>query len=370
MSVSIGSLRSMKAIAVAATVGLVTLTGFAAPLRANDKPPKLDKETRKARAKVDKLYPMALKSGSSIIVVSTLALDQKYPDEQAWDDNLADEVDDNGTSAAIDMGLALEWADAEYPDSHFVVGRNSADWQIGIVGSLYTFRGKAMSDYKVFVVSPGTYTLRSINYPRPRSSFDENNGTVSARNKSPVGEIRMVANSLTEAAMENVWQDADVKTVAAREECTYWYKGGCTQSVYTPEQKVQTRAAGIHPKRVLKSIPALDIGISLDPGFASFTVNAGEVLLVDGLVVDPLTSNIAVDQCRGGESMQICKVGAMEVMRLSAALDDVRAHDFNAAALPQLGKILANIQYRPLQMNAEAIGKGKYGDSYRLTAQK
>lgn len=342
---------------------------------AAEKPAKLSKEERKDlerdrkyRDSIDRVIEKAQKDGKTILIVGTLGLKNKYPTDASLHDSLADQVTDTGTSAAIDLSMAVEWTHAEDPGLMVAVGQKLTSSAIGPFGFYYRFEGRE-ADYLVYIVEPGTYFLRNIGYPKPRSTFNKGHGTVAGRGTASVGQLRQVATNILEAEQTMVFLNAASTTVAASEQCNWWYKGVCTQSVYTPEHTKQTRAAGLYPKTDYLPIPALDVSIKFEDDIASFEAGPGEVVLVDGIFAEPLDTQMAVSGCRNGESMQVCTLQSVDLTLAAASVDELRAYDFAAAHFPRLGKLVGSIQHRQLQINATSLGKVKFGERYRVSAR-
>ena len=360
--------RSMRArvragIVLASLIAAVALPQVAS---AQKQSAELTKYQRKNRTTADKAIDALFQQSRAILIVATPGMKYKYPTEAVLDENLADEVTDTGSAAAVDYSMVAEWVHAADPDSMIVVAQHLPVNLLGPAGYFYRIEG-AKTDYLVFVVEPGTYSLQKVNYPRPRSGLNEGHGTVLGRGTASVGELRQVASSMLEAEQTTVFLNAASTTVAASEQCNWWYKGVCTQSVYTPEHTKQTRAAGYYPKTEYRPIPALDVNIKFNDEVASFQVDAGEVILVDSLSPEPLDTEMGVGSCRSGETMQVCALQSIELTRAAGSLDEVRAFDFAAEFFPRLGKLVSKIQYRPLQLNGTRIGESKFGERYRIS---
>jgi hypothetical protein len=341
---------------------------IAAPhsLNAQELNQEITKYQRKNRGKADKIIENLYTQGRAIVIVSTLGVDHKYPTEAILDDNLADEVTDKGRSAAVDISMAMEWISVTDQESMVIVTRNGFFGGIGIGGWFLT-QTIGNNHYMIYVVEPGTYSLSKISYPRPRSKLGEKNGLVSATGAAAIGELRQVASKMFEAEETMIFLNAATATVAATEQCNWWYKGVCTQSVYTPEYTKQVRAAGLYPKTEYLPMDALDVGIKFNDDVASFEVKAGEVVLVDGLFPQPLDADMGVANCRLNEAMQVCALQSMELVRANGSIDDLIAFDFSAEYYPRLEKLISGVQYRPLKLKGTQLGESKFGMRYRIS---
>lgn len=344
-----------------ALAGLLALVALPDALCAEE----ITKYQRKNREKADEIIEKLYTDGRAIVVVAALGIDHKYPTEALLDENLADEITDSGTSAAVDISMAMEWINISDPESMLVVTQKGFVGGIGLGGWFLTQR-IGDNDYMIYVVEPGTYSLSKIGYPRPRSKLGEGHGMVSASGTPAIGELRQVASKMFEAEETVVFLDAATATVAASEQCNWWYKGVCTQSVYTPEHTKQVRAAGLYPKTEYVPIAAIDVGIKFNTEVASFQVKAGEIVLVDGLFPQPLDADMGVDNCRGGESMQVCALKSIELVRAAGSVEQLRAFDFSAEFYPRLARLIAGAQSRPLKLKGTPSGESKFGERYRI----
>jgi hypothetical protein len=352
--------------AASAFACLLAVTGLPQAAMAQERPQEFTKQDRKNRGKADEIIEAAHRQGVAILVVATLSMDYKYPSPAILNDNLADEVTDKGSSAAIEYSMAAEWVNVANPDSVVVVAQHVSLYEIGASGWVYRQR-IGNNDYLIFAVEPGTYSLSKISYPRPRSKLGAGYAIASGTGAASIGELRQVASSMFEAEQTMVYRDAVTTTVEASEECNWWYKGVCTQPVYTPEHTEQTSAAGYYPQTDYLPTPAIDVGIKLTGDVASFQVEAGEVILVDGLFPQPLDTDMGVADCRNGESMHVCALKSLELIRAKGSVEQLRAFDFAAKLYPRLGGLMANAQYRSLKLNATTFGESKFGERYRFS---
>lgn len=328
----------------------------------------LDSSIIKQRRKTDRFFPIALRDGKAIVIMAGPGLAQRYPDCDAMLDELADDVTDSGTSAAIANSMAVEWVNVEDPGKLIMVGNQIFFHDFGAAGALFAFSGSGAYDFAIYVLDPGVYRLSSISYPFPRTELSTGHGTEVRRAGAAIGEARIVGTSRNEMKIEQVWSNGSSRTVGASEQCLWWYKGGCTQSVYTPEHKVMDRAPGYYPMRVPTPVPALDVSLRIDAPVASFTVAAGEIVMIDGIFTDPIDSEIVISQCRKGTSMHVCSLQSLGLERTMAPIEDLRAHNLAKDGFPQLGKLVATILYRPLTIAAAEAGKGKFGPRLRVGA--
>jgi hypothetical protein len=362
-----GQLPRMARRVIASLLAIAVMAVAGQPIAASaaSQPDEFTKYQRKNRERLDKIFEALHQKGKAIVIIATPAMKLKYPTEAVLDENLADEVTDTGTAAAIDMSMAVEWSNVAEPGQTIVVSQNLHFQQIGPSGYFYRFEG-GKTDYLVYVVEPGTYSLHKISYPRPRTKMGLGHGTIAGPGGAALGELRQIASNMLEAEQVSVFLNAATTTVAASEQCNWWYKGVCTQSVYTPEHTKQTRAAGFYPKTEYLPIPALDVSITFKDNVASFQAEAREVLLVDGLAPEPLDAAMAVGTCRTGESMQVCALQAIDLNRAQGSVDQLRGFNFAAELFPRLGKIASAIQYRPLSVKGTSLGEGKFGERYRI----
>lgn len=355
---------------MAAVTGALLLDATPAQAQSSCEAAPLDRSIINARKKTDRFFPIALRDGKAIVIMAGPGLAQRYPDCDAMLDELADDVTDRGTSAAIANSMVVEWVNADDPSKLIMVGNQVFFSDFGAAGALFAFSGKGAYDYAIYVLDPGVYRLASIGYPFPRTDLSTGHGAQVTRAGAPIGEARIVGTSRNEMKVEQVWSNGSSRTVGASEQCLWWYKGGCTQSVYTPEHKVMDRAPGYYGMRVPTPVPALDVSLRIDVPVASFEVAAGEIVMVDGIFTDPIDSEIGLSQCRKGSSMHVCSLQSLGLERTMAPIEDLKAYDLARAGFPQLGKLVSNIRYRPLTISAAEVGRGKFGPRFRLVAGK
>lgn len=348
--------------------GGVLLGGARAQAQSSCEAAPLDSSIIKQRRKTDRFFPIALRDGKAIVIMAGPGLAQRYPDCDAMLDELADDVTDRGTSAAIANSMAVEWVNVDDPSKLIMVGDQIFFHDFGAAGALFAFSGKGAYDYAIYVLDPGEYRLSSIGYPVPRTELSAGHGNPVPRTGAAIGEARIVGTSRNEMKIEQVWSNGSSRTVGASEQCLWWYKGGCTQSVYTPEHKVMDRAPGYYPMRVPTPVPALDVSLRIDAPVASFTVAAGEIVMIDGIFTDPIDSAIGIGPCRKGSSMHVCSLQSLGLERTMAPIEDLRARNLAKDGFPQLGKLVATIRYRPLTIAAAEAGKGKFGPRLKVVA--
>lgn len=353
---------------VASVTGALLLDATPAQAQSSCEAAPLDRSIINARRKTDRLFPTALRDGKAIVIMAGPGLAQRYPDCDAMLDELADDVTDRGTSAAIANSMAVEWVNVDDPGKLIMAGNQIFSTDFGFAGAFYAFSGSGSYDYAIYVLDPGVYRLGSISYPLPRTDLSKGHGAEVARAGDPIGEARIVGTSRNEMKVEQVWSNGSSRTVGASEQCLWWYKGVCTQSVYTPEQKVMDRAPGYYPTRVPTPVPALDVSLRIDVPVASFEVAAGEIVMVDGIFTDPVDNEIGVGQCRKGSTMHVCSLQALGLERTMAPMEDLKAHDLAKDGFPQLGKLVSNIRYRPMTISAAEAGRGRFGPRLRVAA--
>lgn len=322
----------------------------------------------KLRKKTDRFFTAALRDGWAIVIVAVPGLVARYPDCDAMLDELADEVTDSGTSAAIANSMAVEWVNTADPSKLIMVGNQISFSDFGGAGYLFSFSGSGAYDYAIYAVPPGVYRLSSISYPIPRTELSTGHGKQVAGSGAPIGEVRVVGTNRNELEVRQVWSNGSTRTIGASEQCLWWYKGGCTQSVITPEHKVMDRAPGYYPRSVPTPVPALDVSVRIDAQIASFEVAAGELVMIDGIFSDPLDNEVGISQCRKGSSMHVCSLQSLGLQRTAAPIEDLRSYQFARNGFPQLGKMISTIRYRPLTISAVETGKGKFGPQFRIAA--
>jgi hypothetical protein len=325
-------------------------------------------KAREAINEIDKVFPIAISEGKAIVVVATLDLSHKYPDESSWKDNLGDDVTDPGTSAAVDLSTVVEWREVTRADRKLIVGQLHRFMQVGAGGYLLDLPGQGPVKYQVYIVDPGTYRLARISYPLLRAT-PRDFARGAASHSSSVAHASLVRQTFTETRIESKWFPDDYRTIPAQETCNLWYKGVCTDRVYVPEQRQLARRAGYYDVPVDVAVPGLDVVLDVPRGFAEFTVSAGESVVIDGYFPQPPHLQLAAGGCaEAGARMLVCEVSSLDLVHFPAAVADVRRYGYADEGFPRLGKILASLKRRDLVTAARQAGQAPIGSLHRITA--
>lgn len=324
-------------------------------------------KAREAINEIDKVFPIAISEGKAIVVVATLDLSHKYPDEKSWKDNLGDDVTDPGTSAAVDLSTVVEWREVTRADRKIIVGQLHRFMNVGPGGYLLDLPGQGPVKYQVYIVDPGTYRLARISYPLPRAA-PRDFARGAASRSSTAAHASLVRQTFTETRIESKWFPDDYRTIPAQETCNLWYKGACTDRVYVPEQRQLARRAGYYDVPVDVAVPGLDVVVDVPRGFAEFTVSAGESVVIDGYFPQPPHVQLAARGCaEAGAGPLVCEIASLDLVLFPAVVDDVRRYGYAAEGFPRLGKILASVKRIDLVTAARQVGSTPVGPVYRIS---
>lgn len=320
-------------------------------------------------AAFDAALPLALKEGKAIIVMAVPNIDYKYPTKAQYEDALAMSTSASSNTAMVDIETRVEWRNISDSRKSFIAGHNQPLDRKTMKGYFTKFNGAGSSAYLVLVVDPGTYRVSRISYPLRRAHFGGDAGGKAGRSvETPVGSLQLVATEFAERdGTELAQRSPDV--ISGHYECTAVLVngGGCVEQGWVGRQEVD---GGTYTRVVMKSVPGLFVKIGIDQEFASFSVEPGDVLAVDGLSSEPPESSYMESDCnRMDAKTMLCAIDGISLVRSQARLEDVRSFN-QGAAFPKLRELLRRAAYRPLQFKAKPSGTSQMGKIYTLSSPK
>jgi hypothetical protein len=331
---------------------------------------KAEAQTLQAANEIDKIFPLALQEGKAIVAIATLDMGYKYPDGPSWENNRADHVTDTGTSVAVELGTTVEWRNIAQSDIKLIVGQERPFAKVGRSGFLLELPGKGPVKYQVYIVDPGTYRLSRITHPMPRTSLPADGGTASTE-KAYVGTIDLSETTFNETRTESRWSDAIWSTRPPYQECAAVHvTGGCVELRWVYGEEYISREAGYYDVSVAVPTPGLDVDIGINSEFASFSVEAGEAIVVDGFFPQPPNTHFSTTDCEKSDAKSmICDIESVDLLYLPAASDVLNSHDYSTIGMPRFNQILRQAQLRPLDIKARPVSKGELGTIYQLAAK-
>lgn len=305
-----------------------------------------------ASTAMNALFERALSSGKSVVIIPTVSLGHKYSN---YPGAKADALID----FAFDEGSTLIWQNKEDPKSLLKVGIDVSMNLTGLHGYVSAFdAGKSF--YMYYIVNPGTYSLLGNTYELRRTTMPK----MSARQwsaKPVLGQTALSAKTEGEYYQTQAWRDAQfgTRTVDDGSYCDMLISGGGTvgcghMSSMSHTETVMTDPGGWQTMTHKMQVAAITGATTLTKSFASFTVPAGEAIMVDGFYADPHNTDINTDACRQqADNLVGCAMKKYSLFRITAQLD-VLHNVQTPAEFPGLRKIVATTAYRPTTVTAAA----------------
>ncbi len=353
---------------ISAVIALCLVTSVNPALaRAKNKPQAVI-ENEDGPAEIDKIFPLALQSGKSIVITTTLNVDEKYPDYESRMDNSATYVSNFSGSIVTDLEASVRWNNSAVANAPLIVGSDRWFKRAGPSGYQYQFTS-GLTTYQVYVVEPGSYRLQGVSYPMRRTKLPTDD--IGQASRAGIGKITLNTVNNIEYQKTELWTDDQYADVPGYQECAAVYvTGGCAELRWVFGEKRLVKSAGYSPSQREVSVDGLNVAIELNTAFASFEVASGEVIVVDGFFPEPPNAEFAMRDCqRIDESNLDCSISAATLTRFPADIDVVKRQDFVAAGFTRLGQIIANAVYRPLTISARPSGNSSTGQIYRLDAR-
>ncbi|WP_431484070.1 hypothetical protein [Pseudomonas solani] len=322
----------------------------------------VEAQARLLHAATDDLFEAAMASGMAIVVTTTINLDSQQYNFENNDDTVRFEK--LRTATAV-------WRNSANPDRQLFVGNNMQAEKIGAHGSHYqTVFGRTL--YQIYIVEPGHYDLVGSLYNSPRTSTP-NPRTNQDIKPSTLGQVTLVEKEFTEFDRGQRWQDAQYRTETVNQsycaavrvvsgECVSW--GNNSYDVTN-----QTAAAGWVSSVSARKVASVETHSELKKAFASFDVAPGEAIVVDGFYPEAPNVGFEEKDCRRTANDKLeCELSALYMVRIPTGLQEFRgATDPAEYGYVKMSKALANLQYRPVKLNAKPVkDETIWGETYVL----
>lgn len=347
-------------------LSLALLGGCVAPPSLMDQQRQYEQEVvsqaRQLHAATDDLFEAALASGMAVVVTTTINLDSQQYDFENNDDAVRFEKLRTGTAV---------WRNRANPKRVLHVGNNMKAEKIGVHGSHYqTVFGRTL--YQVYIVEPGQYDLMGSVYNSPRTTAPNPQANRDIT-PSPLGLVTLVEKAFSEFDRGQRWQDPQYQTETVNQsycaavrvvsgECVSW-----GNNAYDVTR--QTSAGGWVADIKERKVASIEAYSDLKKPFATFEVAPGEAVLVDGFY--PEAPNVGFEQsdCRRVANDKLdCQLSALYMVRIPTGLQEFRsASDPSKYGYMKMSKALANLQYRPVKLNAKPVEDDSiWGETYVL----
>ncbi len=337
-----------------------------APLRDNE-----TRELRKLREATDRLFAGALGAGKSVVVTTTINLD-KYAENP--NEHNAMYLSSKTGNFVTDYSSLSKWKNSLAPENLLKVGNSMSAVKMGMEQAFVVFPvGSTL--YNVYIVEPGVYSFAGSSYELRRMKAPVV-GASSMVDKPGIGRATLVETKNREFGSEEVWQHEKYDTRKITSDYCALAIAGSNQWVSwgTESQnvRVQTQKAGYTAAPTEHWVDGFTVTADLAVPFASFKVEPGEAIVVDGLFAEHPGITFEEGSCGRVSSDTIqCRIRDYTLTRMPASVDAVRSYDAIGWGYPNLAKVLSTAQYRALKMVALPVAnESAEKERYMLSAGK
>lgn len=305
-------------------------------------------------AKKDAAFATSVQSGKAIVVMSNLRLGIKYPSTQSIEENNAKRTTARTGTYQTDLSAYIEWANSQDAKQTITSGHTAGFEGMKDPGPLLDMVA-GDSNYQVFVVEPGTYDLGAFGYDLPRISPPSANPAPKPKATS-LGSIKIQSVVNTEMKVTKEWQAAEYRNSTVwREECVAVHAtGGCVEVRNRPRNvQLEVKPAGYYDNLKPVDVPGSRVRADLTRPFASFTVGAGEVILVEGLYAEAANLRFDEKNCKSkaGDTVE-CALTQVSLKQSPASVDALKKVPFKNNGYPKLAKLLDHMQTRQVDIRA------------------
>lgn len=346
---------------------------------------RIEAEVGQAQARTDAQVVEALAAGKAIVVTGTINLDARFKDpspEQLHSrefnyDKSAMTIWIGPASSSIEVGNPLNASQRR----EYAGNLRGADGRM-----LHTplepqyFSGEGQTLYQVFIVEPGAYRLAGSRAALRKTRMPDGIGQRDSAVPSHIGSLTLSGKAFTEYARVKEWENAQYR----QESVEYTFcqavrvvNGQCA-SYGTATQPVTrlAKAAGYYENAKITNEGGLDTIVALDRTFARFTVDPGQVALVDGFFADYPNVEFDPATCAWSATDTVkCPIQAFSMTRLEVSLAEfqqaLKASPRAAEIYPRLTELLSKA--KPLSVEVTASRQShtvRAGPTYRLGGGK
>lgn len=341
---------------------LVAAATAAAPGESKE-PPALPRERKLERwhAGIDWLINRAVVAGKSLVIVPAINLDRKYTGDEA--------VNEKKWAFRTDVTATTIWQNKANARDVIRVGPDEPFTEVGLHGYVSTFVA-GNTQYFVYIVNPGTYTVAGNTYETTADTMSQL-GTQQKPGRSPLGQIALLPKKNTDFIQSQEWFNAQFRDREVTDtycSSVFVQSGGC--AFWATEKRTvseMTEPAGWKTVTREKSVDGLAVSTRLKREFASFSVAAGEAVVIDGLYPTPPNADYDKQACEIVSGQIQCDLTRYTLTRIPADMAHVQGLASDPGFYPRATRILSNARYRPLKL----LGKpgelrSVYGQDYSL----
>lgn len=310
----------------------------------------------------DALFQKAVESGKAIVIMPVTGLVKRYgdvrvgtPQHWAWQAENTAVVQWRGTRTGAELRS----------------GPNVYASNTGLRGSWFNIPGGGFKEYALYIVEPDTYTIAGTSYmaatdAMPQLSDAQSNG------RSRLGQILLKPVKNTDFLKDGYyWQNAEY-TSRREDYCAAMVvsgpgTGGCASWGSTTVHDM-TSPGGWRESISARQIDGLQISTQLKKEAASFTVKAGEAIVVDGFAVVPAGAEFNRQACVMKDEGPQCDLQTLQLLRIPANASEVNTiAPAYADSMPQISRLLQAAIYRPSTVKAQkGAFDGKFGQRYAI----
>ena len=301
------------------------------------------------------LYRRAERAGKAFVIVPLTNLATKY--NTAARDTLKTEQ------------LMPYWAEGSARTLWTVKGRTSGELSFGTWSSeariglrgYFDVIGKGKSWFGLYIVDPGTYEMRSATIERRNIALPTAQGAPSGKS---IGTLTATNTMDKLFQLKEEWHDPTYASKGYDQSYCVMelVDGHCVQYATQRQYVTEQQSAGGYKTKVTETlVPGWTARIDLKVPFASFKAVAGEVALVDGLVLDRSSMDIDPNSCKPTNSGGSCALTELTPWRIPATVTDVQAalgreqNDFAARRIYEAAKPI------PLTVDATPLAEPTQG---------
>ena len=220
------------------------------------------------------------------------------------------------------------------------------------------------TSYEVIVLPAGTYVVNQFRAAQRGVNFNEKFAAKQPK-AGGVGTVDFSSGQVFNMISHQIWQEPQFEKKASKRSFCSAVIAGTTQCVsggYVYEvENVMTQPGGNRPMVGMQESNALGISVNFQRPLASFKVEPGEVILIDGLVAELPATKYGSDACMlSKQKTARCELSEFHIETYPAQLDAFLAKPLNVN-VHTMGKILKAEKLDPVAEPYTSMGKMMFG---------
>lgn len=260
-----------------------------------------------------------------------------------------------------DYSRTVQWQKIGDPKSTFTIG-----WDKKI---LLVTLGEV---HQIDVIEPGSYRVASASFDVHNEKLPDVAVKRGLRARG-VGKVAYVQTEFQEQRYVKQWRGPTYGTERVQSSyCLVAHVSGhCVSWGTRSDDVTQQTSGGRYVDRVQRSMePGVQVTAKPSKEFASFTVQPGELVLLDAFFAKTPNVRFHRDECERAAAQQIdCELSGFDLQRIPSNADDFKRRITTLTSSPQLVELLAKTQYRAPKITALAgWSDPHWGQNYYLGA--